>query len=262
MDFVKMHGLGNDFVVLDCLGGPAPDAPGELAKRVCARRFSVGADGLALILPSKTADARMRIFNPDGSEPEMCGNAVRCVAKYLFEAGHVQKEHMTLETLGGIKEMRVYAEGNTVARVRVDMGIPLALGEAEFQIAGKKATFALVSMGNPHAVTYCVNPTDEIFNEYGPFLERHPRFPEGTNVEFCTFVGPDHIRVRVWERGAGPTLACGTGAAASFFAGVNAGRIGRRATVTLPGGDLEFALTDDGHVHMTGPAQLAYRGTL
>jgi diaminopimelate epimerase len=261
MDFVKMHGLGNDFVVLDLLNREPPADPARLAREVCDRHFAIGADGLALILPSERADARMRIFNPDGSEPEMCGNAVRCVAKYLFEAGRARGERVAVETGAGVKDMRVFVKGGRVARVSVDMGVPKETGHAEFLIAGARAEFMLVSMGNPHAVTYSLYPEDDAFYKYGPRIERNPVFPEGTNVEFCEVLDRGHIRVRVWERGAGPTLACGTGAGASLFAGVRTGLIDRRAVVTLPGGDLEYELTDDGRAVMTGPAAEAFRGT-
>ncbi len=261
MDFIKMHGLGNDFIVLDLLDHAPPADPAALAREVCDRHFAVGADGLALILPSGRADARMRIFNPDGSEPEMCGNAVRCVAKYLFEAGLARGERVAVETGAGIKDMHVFSENGKAVSVSVDMGKPLEMGRVEFAIEGARAEFTRVSMGNPHAVTYSLYPDDETFCKHGPRLERDPAFPEGTNVEFCKVVDRGHIRVRVWERGAGPTLACGTGAGASLFAGVLAGLIDRRAVVTLPGGDLEYEMTDDGHAIMTGPAAEAFRGT-
>lgn len=256
-----MHGLGNDFVVLDLLNREPPADPAALAREKCDRHFAVGADGLVLILPSPIADARMRIFNPDGSEPEMCGNAVRCVAKYLFEEGRAREGRVAVETAAGVKDMRVFAKDGRVERVSVDMGTPAETGHAEFLIAGKRAEFMLVSMGNPHAVTYSLFPEKGIFFKYGPRIERNPAFPEGANVEFCEVLDRGHIRVRVWERGAGPTLACGTGAGASFYAGVKTGLIDRRAVVTLPGGDLEYELTDDGHAVMTGPAAEAFRGT-
>jgi diaminopimelate epimerase len=261
MDFIKMHGLGNDFVVLDLLAREAPDDPAQLAREKCDRHFGVGADGLALILPSDRAGGRMRIFNPDGSEPEMCGNAVRCVAKYLFEAGRARGETVSVETGAGIKDMRVFLADGKVVRVSVDMGIPLEAGRAEFRIAGTRAEFLRISMGNPHAVTYSLYPEDGVFYRYAPRLEKNPAFPEGANIEFCQVLDRDHIRVRVWERGAGPTLACGTGAGASFFAGVKSGLIDKKAVVTLPGGDLEYELTDAGHAVMTGPAAEAFRGT-
>ncbi len=261
MDFIKMHGLGNDFVVLDLLTGDVPGDPAALARETCDRHFGIGADGLVLILPSNVADARMRIFNPDGSEPEMCGNAVRCVAKYLYELGRAHGETVSVETGAGIKDMRVFAEKDKVVRVSVDMGVPVEGGQVEFTIEGKPAAFLRVSMGNPHAVTYSVFPEKEIFDQVGPRIEKSPAFPEGTNVEFCAVVNRGHIRLLVWERGAGPTLACGTGAGASVFAGVRAGLIDRHAIVTLPGGDLEYEITDDGHAVMTGPAVEAFRGT-
>jgi diaminopimelate epimerase len=261
MDFVKMHGLGNDFVVLDLLNRESPADPARLAREVCDRHFAIGADGLALILPSERADARMRIFNPDGSEPEMCGNAVRCVAKYLFEAGRARGERVAVETGAGVKDMRVFVEGGRVARVSVDMGVPKETGHAEFLIAGARAEFMLVSMGNPHAVTYSLYPEDDAFYKYGPRIERNPVFPEGTNVEFCEVLDRGHIRVRVWERGAGETLACGTGACGVAAVAIDHGYVDRRVDIVLDGGRLTIEWDGLGRpVYMSGPAEYVCNG--
>lgn len=262
MEFIKMHGLGNDFVVLDVMDAPAPADPYALARRLCDRHFSVGGDGLVLIGRADGADGEMRIFNPDGSEPEMCGNAIRCVARYLYESGHVRSDSMRIKTLAGMMDINLTLDGGSVAAVSVDMGKPRVAGRCDIIIEGETAEFMMVSTGNPHAVTYSVYPDDGVFTKYGPRIERNPVFPEGTNVEFCRLDSRDHITVRVWERGAGPTLACGTGATASFFAGVTAGILNRRVTVRLPGGELEFEMTEDGHAIMTGPAAEAFRGRL
>ena len=262
MDFIKMNGLGNDFIIIDQFARETVDDPSALAKKLCARGFSVGADGLVLVLHSDIADARMRIFNPDGSEPEMCGNAIRCVARFLYESGHRPKSHLTVETLAGIMDINIRLENWRFVSASVDMGAPVHIADHTIEIAGKDARFAAVSTGNPHAVTWDVWPDDDIFGKYGPAVERHSIFPAGTNVEFCRLETPTHARVRVWERGAGPTLACGTGAAASFYSGVRAGILEKHAVMTLPGGDLEFEYLDNGHVIMTGPAEVSYRGSL
>jgi diaminopimelate epimerase len=261
MEFIKMHGLGNDFILLDVMNSPAPGEPSELARRLCDRHFSIGADGLVLIGRADGADGEMRIFNPDGSEPEMCGNAIRCVAKYLYESGHVRSDKMRIKTLAGMMGISLTLDGGIVAAVSVDMGRPRITGRCDILIEGETAEFMMVSTGNPHAVTYSVYPGDAVFAKHGPRIERNPVFHEGTNVEFCRLDSRSHITVRVWERGAGPTLACGTGATASFFAGVTAGILEKRVAVRLPGGELEFEITEDGHAIMTGPAAVAFKGS-
>lgn len=262
MEFIKMHGLGNDFIVLDAMRAPIPHALDEMARRLCDRHFSIGGDGLVLIGPTRDAEAEMRIFNPDGSEAEMCGNAIRCAAKFLYESSYVSAGDMRIKTLAGMMNVDAQIKGGIVAAVSVDMGRPKVAGRCEILIEGEKAEFMMVSTGNPHAVTYSIYPTDTVFAKYGPRIERNPVFPERTNVEFCRVDDSGHITVRVWERGAGPTLACGTGATASFFAGVTAGIVSRRVTARLPGGEMELEMTKDGHVIMTGPAAEAFRGTV
>lgn len=262
MDFIKMHGLGNDFIIIDQYARRTVEDPSVLAKKLCPRGFSVGADGLVLVLPSEIADARMRIFNPDGSEPEMCGNAIRCVARFLYESGHLPRTHMTIETLAGIMEITIRLENGRFVATSVDMGAPVITGECNIPIDSLPARFTCVSTGNPHAVTWDIWPDDETFRKHGPIVERHPKFPAGTNVEFVRIDSPAHASVRVWERGAGPTLACGTGATATFFSLVREGLIEKHAVISLPGGDLEFDYLDNGHAVMTGPAQLSYKGSI
>ena len=264
MKFVKMHGLGNDFVFFggeDARRVEAND-PAALAQKLCRKHFGVCADGLVLILPSASCDARMRIFNPDGSEAEMCGNALRCVGKYLYETGAVQSDCMSVETLGGVKPLRVSLEHGRVASVAADMG-EAKLGETvKIDLGGRETAFLTVDMGNPHAVTYDLFPGDVEFEHFGPCVERHPLFPNRTNVEFCRAQTPTRAEVRVWERGAGPTLACGTGASAAFAAGVHLGHLREKAEVNLPGGRLLFKFGKSGHVIVSGPAEISFFGEL
>ncbi len=262
MDFIKMHGLGNDFIIIDQYARQTVNEPAQLAKKLCARGFSVGADGLVLVQHSDIANARMRIFNPDGSEPEMCGNAIRCMAKFLYESGHVPYKKMSIETLAGIMYIELRLENGAFAAASVDMGAPEVIAKHNIMLGDTEANFTAVSTGNPHAITWDLWPDDAEFAKYGPYIERHPLFPAGTNVEFTRIESRSHARVRVWERGAGPTLACGTGATATFFAGVTEGLLDKKAVISLPGGDLEFEMKDDGHVIMTGPAAESYRGSI
>jgi diaminopimelate epimerase len=275
MDFVKMHGLGNDFVLLDCLAGDSSrtDADwADLARQMCDRHFGVGADGILLVLPSETADVRMRIFNADGSEAEMCGNGVRCLARYARDRGQTT-DRLRVETLAGVLEL-TFPGG--ASDVRVDMGPPrLAPREIPVRASGDRALditvpvdgrslqVAAVSMGNPHAVTFMA--ADELdalaLHEVGPLVERHELFPERTNFHAVAVRTPHSATVRVWERGAGPTLACGTGACAVAVAGVLTGRLESPVDVTLPGGTLRIEWQQGGSVFMTGPTAYVFRGT-
>ena len=267
--FTKMHGLGNDFIIVDRFRQP-PDAPERLAARLCDRHFGVGADGLILALPSDRADARMRILNADGSEPEMCGNGIRCLAKFLYDRGLVQKERFTVETLAGILCVEIHAEGGAARAVIVDMGAPRFEPEAipvaadsnriALQVGGRTLRFFCVSMGNPHAVTFDLYPEDDEFLRLGAALETHAIFPRRANVEFCRVNETGGADVRVWERGDGPTLACGTGACAVLAAGASQGLLPRRAEIRLPGGALDILWADDGHLFMTGPAVEVFEG--
>ena len=269
MQFVKMHGLGNDFIILNCFR-QQPDCPEYLAKRLCARRFGVGADGLILALPSKKAHARMRIFNGDGSEPEMCGNGIRCLGRFLADEGLCRKNPMTIETGAGILTLAL--EGGSAPRVTVDMGAPRFAPEEipvaadsntiTLEVGGHRLRFFCVSMGNPHAVTFDLYPDDETFATLGPILERHPIFPRRCNIEFCRVEGAD-ARVRVWERGDGATLGCGTGACAVLAAGVRQGLLPRCAGILLPGGTLSIRWDESGnHLFMTGPAETVFTGEI
>ncbi|HHV63895.1 MAG TPA: diaminopimelate epimerase [Peptococcaceae bacterium] len=275
MDFIKMHGLGNDFICLDHFVFPSEMDYGELARRLCHRQFGIGADGLIVVLPSSQADARMRIFNPDGSEPEMCGNGIRCFARYIYDAGYVPKEELSVETLAGILTVKLKLEGKKVQCVTVNMGepcldpakIPVLTGSAlavekEIEVAGRKLTFTGVSMGNPHCVVFVKDFAQLDFKTLGPALENHSLFPKKTNVEFTRVDNRREITVKVWERGAGPTLACGTGACAAVVAAVLEGRTEREVTVHLPGGDLQIVWGENNQVLMTGPAVYVFRGSL
>lgn len=263
MRFVKMQGLGNDFVVVDGFCEPEADDMEALARRVCDRHFGIGADGLIWMSPSEAADARMRIFNSDGSEPEMCGNGLRCAAKFLYDRGRAPAE-MAVETLAGVLRARVGADGVTAGMGRPRMapeGIPVrsADNRVEIELDGRPVRFFCVSMGNPHAVTFDLYPEGEAFRRFGALVERHPAFPARTNVEFCR-VRDGGIDVRVWERGDGETLACGTGACASLAAAASLGKIGREADVRLPGGTLRIRWLPDGEMEMRGPAQTVFSG--
>lgn len=280
MDIVKMHGLGNDFVFLDHFhaqpenGDPEGNYP-ELARKLCHRQFGVGGDGLIVILPSDFADARMRIFNPDGSEPEMCGNGIRCFARYIFDRGYVQKNPIKAETLAGILTLNFKIEADAVQGVRVDMGEPilkaslipvLAQGDpvmgAQLEVKGGVFTYTAVSMGNPHCIIFVEDYAGIDFEQLGPAIESHELFPRKTNVEFIRVDSREEITMKVWERGAGPTLACGTGACASVVASVLNEKTNRAVTVHLPGGDLFIEWNEDNHVYMTGPATYVFKGQI
>jgi diaminopimelate epimerase len=274
MHFTKMEGAGNDYVYVDCFREPMPHDPPGLARRISDRHFGVGGDGLILICPSERADARMRIYNADGSEAEMCGNGVRCVAKYLYDHGLVRKSPLTVETGRGVLTLELELSGGAVQRVRVDMGEPILQSEripttlagdppreVPLEIAGRTLRVTCVSMGNPHCVTFVDAITDALVLGLGPQVERHPGFPRRTNVEFVRVNRPDDVTLRVWERGSGETLACGTGACAVAVAGHLTGRTQRRVTAHLPGGDLLLDWSEaDNHVYMTGPAVEVFRG--
>lgn len=269
-----MHGAGNDFVVID---GAKEAIPEEhlpaIGCRVCDRNRGIGADGLVLVLPSRTANFRMRIINPDGSEAEMCGNATRTFGKYLYDRKMHTDPVLTIETLGGVKTIKLNTTGGKVISARVDMGEPRLLrseipmkGEntkviAEpLKVAGKKMEITCVSMGNPHCVTFVDNVEAFPVETIGPQIENHPSFPQRTNVEFVEVIDKTQTRQRTWERGAGETLACGTGSCASVVAGVLTERLGRKVTVHLRGGDLLIEWMGDNHLYMTGPAEEVFEG--
>lgn len=274
MRFTKMQGAGNDYIYVDCITGKPPRDPAALSKAISDRHFGVGADGLILICRSEKADARMRMFNADGSEAEMCGNGIRCVAKYLYDHGLARKPRLTIDTGRGVLALDLEAKNGKVERVRVDMGEPILESDripttlpgnppVDVPLTWPDTVYHVtcVSMGNPHCVTFVPEITDSLVHVIGPQIEHHPAFPRRTNVEFVKVNRPDDVRVRVWERGSGETMACGTGACAVAVAGVLTGRTQRRITAHLPGGDLELEWAEaDGHVYMTGPAVEVFQG--
>jgi len=274
MKFTKMHGAGNDYVYIDGYHETLAD-PAELARLVSNRHFGIGGDGLILILPSTVADVRMRMFNSDGSEAEMCGNGLRCVAKYAFDHGLVSSLAITVETGAGLLPVTMFTNAaGRVERVRVNMGRP-RLARAEIPMTGPPTervidhelrvldrTFRIscVSMGNPHCVIFVDDVAGFPVATYGPLIELHELFPRRTNVEFVEVLSLGEVRQRTWERGAGETLACGTGASAVAVAGVLTGRTGNRLLNHLAGGDLELSWDGTGDVFMTGPAVEVFSG--
>ena len=271
MRFTKMHGIGNDFIVLNAIENTV-DNPGALAKKLCSRRFSIGADGLILICESDAADAKMRIFNSDGSEAEMCGNGIRCAAKYIYDCGIVKKDAFTIDTLDGVKPVSLVIEGGKAVSATINMGRPCfdpvkipvdaASNEVDVEIDGLRLHFFCVNMGVPHAVTFSAMPERRDFLRLGEILEKHPLFPAKTNVEFCRADDRKNVTVLVWERGAGETLACGTGSCSVLAAGHTLGLIERRANIHLPGGTLLDNWAEDGNIYMTGPAESVFEGEI
>jgi diaminopimelate epimerase len=274
MRFTKMHGAGNDYVYIDCFSGPVPADIPATAIAISDRHTGVGGDGLVLICPSDRADAQMRMFNADGSESEMCGNAIRCVAKYVFDHGLVKKSDLKIETGRGILSMQLATgRDGKVQQVTVSMGAPILEGpaipttlpgnpplNAPLDVAGKQIQVTCVSMGNPHCVTFVDEVNDDWVLRVGPQIERHPAFPRRVNAEFIQVVSRDEFIMRVWERGSGETLACGTGACAAAVAGVLTGRTNRTVTAHLRGGDLKLEWSESGEVYMTGPAVEVFHG--
>ncbi len=253
ISFVKMQGLGNDFVVIDNLSGDYDSMDfASFAKKYCRRSYGIGADGVLAISPSKKADAKMRVINPDGSEAEMCGNGIRCVAKYLIENG-VAGSPVKIETLAGVKSVEKIG-----INYKVDMGVP-KIAEAAALVG--KFTATLVDMGNPHCVIL-VDNFDFDWQSAGKDIERNRMFPKRTNVEFVRAISPKELEVKVWERGAGETLACGTGACASLAAAAANKKSANKAKVNLPGGVLEIELAPDSHIYLTGPAETVFSGKI
>ena len=272
LKFWKMHGAGNDFIVLDNRDGKIKENKlSEFAKHICERRFSVGADGLLLVYDSDVADVRMRMFNPDGTEAEMCGNGIRCFVKFCYENGITRKKELKVETLAGIKRTWFSVNGE-VKSVKVDMGAPSferkslpMLGEGKcigekLKVDEEIYEVTCLSVGNPHCVLFVDDLEAFPVQEIGPKIEAHRVFPKRTNVEFVQVVNRGEIRVRVWERGAGETLACGTGACASAIASHTLGKTDKEVTVHLLGGDLKILY--DRHIFMTGPAVKVFVGEL
>ena len=276
-NFIKMHGIGNDYIYFDCLKEqPLPD-PSEAAVRLSDRHKSIGGDGVVLILPSDKADFRMRMFNADGSEGKMCGNAIRCVGKYVYDYGYTDKTQVSVETLSGIKYLTLSVQDGKVSSVCVDMGeavlpprdIPVDADGSQFvnvpvTVDGKPVYLTCVSMGNPHAVQFCPSVADLDLAALGPKLEHHPLFPDRVNAEYVRVIDEHTLEMRVWERGSGETMACGTGACATVVAAVLNGYCKKDTAVTvkLLGGDLNIVWRSDGHVMMTGPAAVSFEGTV
>ena len=282
--FVKMHGAGNDYVYIDCFTERTPADPARLAPRIADRHRGVGGDGLVLVLPSTKAAARMRMFNADGSEAEMCGNGIRCVAHLVVAHGHAPAGSVAIETGRGVLTVDVRPQGPRLSQVRVDMGEPMldagqipvtgagsgrvvdapsaAIGAEEpwWSAAGLDPRMTCVSMGNPHVVYYCRDVAAVPLETVGPRVERHPSFPQRVNVHFVQVRSPERVVMRTWERGSGITQACGTGASAVCVAGSLTGRTARRIVAELPGGELELEWAADDHVFMTGPAEEVFEG--
>lgn len=272
MKFTKMHGIGNDYVYVNCLEETVED-PVRLAVAVSDRHFGIGGDGLILVCPSKKADCRMRIFNADGSEAEMCGNGIRCVAKFAYERGVSRRNPMRVETLAGVKTLRLAVKDGCVEKVTVDMGRP-ALGRNKIPMVGPKGNVigepldvdgraypvTCVNVGNPHCIIFVDDVDAVALEEIGPKIEKHRVFPRRINVHFVHVLRKTEIRMRTWERGSGVTLACGTGATATCVACVLNKKTGRKVLAHLPGGDLELEWAKDDHVYMTGPATEVFTG--
>lgn len=289
MRFTKMHGIGNDYVYVDCFREKFPAQTAALVQRMSDRHFGIGGDGVIFICPSERADARMRMFNADGSESEMCGNGIRCVAKYVYDHGIAQRDKLTIETGAGVLELAVKASDGKVSQVRVDMGqpilepakVPVALPEFNearivdvplaayvkldnadgwIEAAGLDPRMTCVSMGNPHVTLYCRDTAKVPLERVGPVLETLPIFPRRINVHFVSVTSPGEVTMRTWERGTGITLACGTGASAVCVSGVLSGRTGNKILAHLPGGDLQLEWDGAGSVFMTGGATEVFSG--
>jgi diaminopimelate epimerase len=273
--FTKMQGAGNDYVYIDCTDGNEIADPQRLAICISDRHFGVGSDGLVLICQSDVADFKMRMFNADGSEAQMCGNASRCIGKYVYDKGLTAKPELTLETRAGIKQLQLFAENGKVTKVCVDMGIPELLPEkipvrsAEQKVINQPHSFGnrsfnitCVSMGNPHCVVFTDNVDVFDVHKWGVIIENDTLFPEKCNVEFVQIVNRDELKMRVWERGSGETMACGTGACAAFAAAALNNVANRKVVLHLLGGNLEIEWKQsDNHIYMTGDAVTVFEGT-
>lgn len=259
MHFTKMHGLGNDYLYVY---GEVPSDVAELSRRLSDRHFGAGSDGMVYISPSEVADFKMRIFNADGSEAMMCGNGIRCVGKYVYDQGLTSKTTLAIETLSGVKELMLRVEGGSVSAATVGMGVAVVGEDLLVRTPLSDVTCTPVSVGNPHAVLFVDDAKTAPVVELGSLIERHPLFPGGVNVEFVQVLSDHELRMRVWERGSGITMACGTGACASAAAAASKGLclFGEAVTVHLDGGDLQISIGEDFAVTMTGPAETVYEG--
>lgn len=276
LKFTKMQGLGNDYVYVDCTKSKEPDNVVELAKFVSNRHFGIGSDGLILICNSNICDFKMRMFNLDGSEASMCGNGIRCVGKFVYDQGLTSKTEITIETLAGVKKLKLQVEEGKVTMVEVDMGEPILKASSipviakdspvtnlTLQVEEKEFILTCVSMGNPHAVTIVDQLKDFDVKKYGSRLEVDPHFPKKANIEFVKVIDENTIEMRVWERGSGETFACGTGACAAVVACHLNGLISNKVTVKLLGGNLKVKWDkENNHIYMTGPAVCVFKGEL
>lgn len=267
LQFVKMQGTGNDFVIIDQRAAAGDSLPlqeiPEIAKKLCDRHFGVGADGLILVLPSDRADYRMRIFNPDGSEAEMCGNGIRCFTRYVWENAEEKKDVISVDTLAGIMVPAPIVEEGSFVGVEVDMGEPSVEAVKEpLKIESLDYSINKISMGNPHCVIFVEDLQSVRIKEIGPIIENLPQFPNRTNVEFVQVLNDKEIDLKVWERGAGETLACGTGACASVVAASLNGLTGKKVVVHLPGGNIGIEWAQDNHILMRGPAEKVFEGMI
>ena len=258
MHFTKMHGLGNDYLYVY----GEPENPSELSIKLSERHFGAGSDGMIWISPSRVADFKMRIFNADGSEAMMCGNGIRCVGKYVYDKGYTDKKQLKIETLSGIRTLDLQVSSGKVKSVTVDMGKAVASEDLTLDIEGQSLTCTPVSVGNPHAVFFVEDIEKVELTKIGPKIERHESFPDGVNAEFIQVLGDNELRMRVWERGSGITMACGTGACASTMAAVKKKfcDYDTPVSVHLDGGTLKIQISHDDNVTMTGPAETIYEG--
>ncbi len=274
LSFTKMHGISNDYVYVNAFATTVPDPP-TVAQKVSDRRTGIGGDGLILICPSDKADARMEMYNADGSRGAMCGNGIRCVGKYLYDHGLARNNPLRVDTDSGVKTLFLEVHGGKVSRVTVDMGEPILDGpripvavtgqmiDQSLEVAGQSYRVTCVSMGNPHCVTFVETVEPLELEKIGPKFEHHALFPQRVNTEFIQVVSPTELNMRVWERGSGETWACGTGACAAAVAAVLTNKASRRVTIHLRGGDLEIEWrAEDNHVYMTGPAEEVFAGTI
>ena len=254
-----MHGLGNDYLYVY---GEVPENIAEISQKLSDRHFGAGSDGMIYISKSDIADFKMRIFNADGSEAKMCGNGIRCVGKYVYDKGYTDKKFLSIETLSGIKYLTLQVSGDKVKTVTVDMGKAEAYKPITLTVDDNEISVVPVSVGNPHAVIFVDDIGTAPLTDLGPKIEHHGKFPDGVNVEFAEVRDTDNLRMRVWERGSGVTMACGTGACASVAAAVSANlcRYGETVSVQLDGGILKIRIDSDNTVRMTGPAETIYEG--
>ncbi len=259
MQFTKMQGLGNDYLYVY---GEVPENVAKLSEKLSDRHFGAGSDGMIYISPSGSADFKMRIFNADGSEAKMCGNGIRCVGKYVYDKGYTDKTRLTVETLSGIKTLELDIRCGKVRSVTVDMGRADVRGDMEIPVGEDTVICTPVSVGNPHAVIFITDMEKAPVSILGPQIEKHSLFPDGVNVEFVQVISDRKLRMRVWERGSGVTMACGTGACASAAAAVSKGycRPGEPVTVVLDGGELKISVSPDNDITMSGPAEFVYEG--